>query len=195
MILSEARFETPLGPMRVIACDAGLVVLDFDDRRGNSAEIMRVCARLRNRDGTPAEIVDDDGHPVVALTRERVEAYFAGDLAALAPGSIPLAPGLGSPFQERAWRALLDIPLGQTRSYLQQAAALGSPEAVRAVARANGSNYRSIVIPCHRVIGADGSLTGYGGGLWRKRWLLEHEGAALPLHRAQRQPADDVALG
>jgi AraC family transcriptional regulator, regulatory protein of adaptative response / methylated-DNA-[protein]-cysteine methyltransferase len=181
MILSQARFETPLGLIRALACDAGLVVLDFDDRRGNSAEVVRVCARLRDQCGAPAAIVDDDRHPVVALTRERVEAYFAGDMAALGPGSIPLAPGLGSPFQERAWKALLEIPLGQTRSYLQQAAALGSPEAVRAVARANGSNYRAIIIPCHRVIGADGTLTGYGGGLERKRWLLEHEGVSATL--------------
>jgi O-6-methylguanine DNA methyltransferase len=89
----------------------------------------------------------------------------------------------GSDFQREVWRALLDVPYGETRSYLQIAEAIGNPAAVRAVGRANGANQIAIVIPCHRVIGADGSLTGYGGGMARKRWLLDHEAGrrGLPL--------------
>ena len=81
----------------------------------------------------------------------------------------------GTPFQEKAWSALLDIPYGETRSYAEQAKAVGNPAAVRAVAKANGDNRISIIIPCHRVIGSDGKLTGYGGGLWRKQYLLDLE--------------------
>jgi O-6-methylguanine DNA methyltransferase len=91
----------------------------------------------------------------------------------------------GSPFQERVWQALREIPYGRTRSYAEQARMIESPNAVRAVARANGDNRIAIVIPCHRVIGADGKLTGYAGGLWRKRWLLRHEG--VPLNEGANQ--------
>ena len=90
--------------------------------------------------------------------------------------AIPVDPG-GTPFQARVWRALRRIPAGTTRSYGQIARKLGQPTALRAVGHANGRNPISIVVPCHRLVGADGSLTGYGGGLARKRWLLEHEGA------------------
>jgi methylated-DNA-[protein]-cysteine S-methyltransferase len=100
--------------------------------------------------------------------------YFDGDLAAL--DTIEVATN-GTAFQEAAWAALRAIPAGATRSYAQQAAAIGRPKAVRAVGLANGSNPVGIVNPCHRVIGASGDLTGYGGGIERKRWLLEHEGA------------------
>jgi methylated-DNA-[protein]-cysteine S-methyltransferase len=86
---------------------------------------------------------------------------------------------MGTAFQERVWAILRTIPVNATRSYAQQARSLGDPKAVRAVALANGRNYRAIIIPCHRVIGSDGSLTGYGGGLERKRWLLKHEGVLL----------------
>jgi methylated-DNA-[protein]-cysteine S-methyltransferase len=101
-------------------------------------------------------------------------AYFDGELGAL--GEIEIATA-GTAFQEAAWAALRAIPAGATRSYAQQAAAIGRPRAVRAVGRANGDNPVAIVTPCHRVIGAGGDLTGFGGGLHRKRWLLEHEGA------------------
>ena len=103
--------------------------------------------------------------------REQLDAYFAGELQHFA---LPLAPA-GSPFQQSVWRALREIPYGHTESYGALARRIGMPKAPRAVGLANGHNPISIIIPCHRVIGADGSLTGYGGGLERKRWLLAHE--------------------
>ncbi|MEZ0541629.1 methylated-DNA--[protein]-cysteine S-methyltransferase [Fibrella arboris] len=90
--------------------------------------------------------------------------------------TFPMSP-IGTPFQQRVWEGLLTIPFGETRSYLTMARKLGDEKAIRAVAAANGRNPLAIVVPCHRVIGSDGSLTGYAGGLWRKQWLLEHEGA------------------
>lgn len=104
--------------------------------------------------------------------RAQLQAYFAGELREF---DLPLAPE-GTPFQQRVWRALCDIPYGETISYGELARRIGQPKASRAVGLANGRNPISIVVPCHRVIGANGSLTGYGGGLERKRWLLAHEG-------------------
>ena len=106
---------------------------------------------------------------------EQVSAYFAGSLAEF---DLPLAPQ-GTDFQLRVWAQLLTVPSGQTATYLDIAQALDNPQAVRAVGAANGQNPVSIVVPCHRIIGADGKLIGYGGGLWRKEWLLRHEGALL----------------
>ena len=106
----------------------------------------------------------------------RVRAYFAGDIEIL--GEVPVRAG-GTPFQRTVWAALREIPPGRTTSYGQLAARLGRPGASRAVGLANGANPVAIAVPCHRVIGADGTLTGYGGGLERKRWLLEHERASL----------------
>ncbi len=103
--------------------------------------------------------------------RAQLQAYFAGELREF---DLPLAPE-GTPFQQRVWRALCDIPYGETISYGELARRIGQPKASRAVGLANGQNPISIVVPCHRVIGANGSLTGYGGGLERKRWLLAHE--------------------
>ena len=104
--------------------------------------------------------------------RAQLQAYFAGELREF---DLPLAPE-GTPFQQRVWRALCDIPYGETISYGELARRIGQPKASRAVGLANGQNPISIVVPCHRVIGANGSLTGYGGGLERNRWLLAHEG-------------------
>lgn len=109
--------------------------------------------------------------------RERLGAYFSGELSALSAIEWRLG---GTSFQRKAWTALAEIPAGETRSYGEQALRIGHPTAVRAVGLANGANPISLVLPCHRVIGANGSLTGYGGGLERKRWLLEHEGALGP---------------
>lgn len=109
--------------------------------------------------------------------RKQLQAYFAGELRAF---ELPLAAE-GTPFQQRVWRALCDIPYGETISYGELARRIGQPAAARAVGLANGQNPIAIVVPCHRVIGANGSLTGYGGGLHVKRALLELEGATLPL--------------
>ena len=129
----------------------------------------------------------------------KLRRYLAGDLAAV--DRIPVETG-GTPFQQRVWRALRRIPAGRTMSYGGLARTLGVGAAVRAVGAANGRNPISLVVPCHRLIGGDGSLTGYGGGLWRKRWLLRHEeagrprvsararsGSGRPNHRARRSDA------
>ena len=110
--------------------------------------------------------------------RDSLIAYFSGDLNSI--DTIPCETG-GTPFQRAVWAALRDIPAGQTESYGGLAARIGRPAAVRAVGLANGANPIGLVVPCHRVIGADGSLTGYGGGIERKRWLLQHEGAVFRL--------------
>lgn len=156
--------------MIAVADQRAVRVLDFVDRRGLPGHLDRVAK-------THGRIADDDGSSVIL---DRVESalrgYLSGDFDGAPFAEIAWEPGRNvSAFQRRAWDALLAIPLGQTRSYAQQARAIGSPDAVRAVARANGENYLSLIVPCHRVIGSDGALTGYGGGLDRKRWLLEHE--------------------
>lgn len=157
--------DTPLGSMLALASDRGLALLEFTDRRGLEREIER----LRAREG--AAIVPGD-HPVLQRIHRELASYFAGKLRTF---ETPLDLK-GTDFQKEVWQALLRIPIGETRSYAQQAQAIGRPEAVRAVARANGANQIAIVVPCHRVIGSNGELTGYAGGLPRKRWLIEHEG-------------------
>jgi AraC family transcriptional regulator of adaptative response/methylated-DNA-[protein]-cysteine methyltransferase len=167
--LSARWLETPIGPLLALVDDTGLRALDFVDRRG----LERQIERLRKRFG---HIVVQDHKYLDAVERE-MEKYFAGTSRLGQDGKpfpVPLAAS-GTPFQKEVWAELRRIPLGETRSYAQQATAIGKREAVRAVARANGENFLAIVVPCHRVIGADGSLTGYGGGLWRKQWLLDHE--------------------
>lgn len=177
-LLISRWLETPLGPMLALADDQGLRLLDFVDRRG----LERQIERIRSKSG--CVIVPGEHRHLEAVARE-LELYFAGrsrlghavEGGGVTPAfPVPLAPALGqSAFQRKVWEQLRTIPLGSTRSYAEQARAIGSPLAVRAVARANGENFLGLVIPCHRVIGADGSMTGYGGGIWRKQWLLEHE--------------------
>ena len=127
-----------------------------------------------------------------APVRRAFEAYFAGDIRALE--KLPVAT-VGTGFQRKVWAALQRIPAGETRSYGQLAAEIGEPDAARAVGLANGRNPIAIVIPCHRVIGADGSLTGFGGGLPRKRWLLTHEGAAWKENRAPKRREPELDFG
>lgn len=155
---------TPLGPMLAVASDRGLAMLEFVDRRAIEAQV----ATLRRRFGT--HVVPGE-HPLLAQVERELVRYFAGQAFTFA---VPLADP-GTPFQRQVWEALRQIPPGQTRSYAQLARALGRPTAARAVARANGDNRIAIIIPCHRVIGSDGSPTGYAGGIWRKEWLLRHE--------------------
>lgn len=164
--LHLARFVTPLGPMLAGATDAGLCLLEFDDRRMLETQLRRLASRL-NCVAVPT------ANDVLREAGRELAAYFAGKLRTFAtPLVLP-----GSEFQRSVWDGLRAIPYGATRSYAEQAAAIGRPSAVRAVARANGDNRVAIVVPCHRVVGADGSLTGYGGGLWRKQRLLELERA------------------
>ena len=123
--------------------------------------------------GQPIEAADDPAGAVSVLSR-----YFAGDLTSLDQVDVELH---GTPFQERVWTALRTVAAGMTTSYAELAGRVGAPSAVRAVGAANGANPVAIVLPCHRIIGSNGSLTGYGGGLERKRWLLNHEGVSRSL--------------
>jgi AraC family transcriptional regulator of adaptative response/methylated-DNA-[protein]-cysteine methyltransferase len=182
--LITTRIQTPLGPMVAAASDVGVCLLEFEHRRALPTE-LRDLERLLG--ASPRE----GDHPHLRTLAHELEAYFTGPVVAAdasAPDfAVPLhAPG--TPFQRAAWAALRAIPRGETRTYAQQAHAIGRPHAVRAIARANGQNRISIVIPCHRVIGSDGTLTGYGGGLENKRWLLAHEGTmpTLPLAAGYR---------
>lgn len=162
--LFAERIETPLGAMLAIADDAGLRLLEFVDRRAMERELSILRRRLQTN-VVPGE------HPHLDATRAQLADYFAGKQLEF---DLPLAP-IGSEFQLRAWKILRSIPVAETRSYSWMAERLGDAGARRAVGRANGTNMISIVIPCHRVIRADGTLCGYGGGLWRKKWLLDHE--------------------
>ncbi len=162
-LLAE-RIDTPLGPMIAVADDEGLRLLEFIDRRATERELSLLRKRLRTN-------VVPGKHRHLEAVRSQLADYFAGKNLEF---DIPLAP-VGSPFQLRAWKILQSIPVGETRSYSWMAKRLGDENARRAVGRANGTNMICIIIPCHRVIRADGTLCGYGGGLWRKKWLLDHE--------------------
>jgi methylated-DNA-[protein]-cysteine S-methyltransferase len=161
--LTLDRMPTPIGEALVVTDGEG--VLRAFNWRDYEASMMSWILRCY-----PRASVKEDRGPL----RAKIDAYFSGDIGAL--GSI-VWRGLGTPFQQTVWDALCTIPDGRTLSYAGLAAQIGRPTAVRAVGLANGSNPISVVVPCHRVIGSDGSLTGYGGGLERKRWLLAHERA------------------
>ncbi|MBO0751080.1 MAG: methylated-DNA--[protein]-cysteine S-methyltransferase [Bradyrhizobiaceae bacterium] len=163
------RLATPIGDLLIVADEAGrLRALKFEDRRAELRSLVESCR------GVPVREAANPGGLTAAL-----QAYFDGDLTAI--DGLPVATS-GTPFQESVWRALRTIPCGETLSYGGLARQIGRPSAVRAVGLANGANPVAVVVPCHRVIGSDGSLTGYGGGIERKRWLLAHERAgATPL--------------
>lgn len=163
-IIDLKRIETPLGTMLACATNQGICLLEFTDRKMLETELKSI-AKLLN-----ATIVQGSNSHFSTLEIE-LQEYFDGERKEF---SVPLHT-IGSDFQNKVWTALQHIPYGQTKSYKEQAIAIGSPESVRAVANANGMNRISILIPCHRVIGSDGQLTGYGGGLWRKKHLLELE--------------------
>ena len=157
------RIASPIGEILFVGDAGGLTVaLDFDEFEPR----MRV---LLARYAPGADIAPGR----LPWARAAIDRYFTGDPAALS--TLRLHAG-GTPLQNAVWRALQSIPAGQTRSYAAVATSVGNPRAVRAVANANARNPIAIVVPCHRVIGKDGALTGYAGGLWRKEWLLRHEG-------------------
>ncbi len=168
------RFLTPLGPMLAAGNDAGLCLLEFADRKMLPKQFERISKRFD-------EPILPGTHAVLTEAAEQIEQYFRGERTEF---TLPLRLD-GTSFQEDVWKELLNIPYGQTRSYGELAEALGKPTASRAVGRTNGDNRLAIVVPCHRVVRSDGHLCGYAGGLWRKRWLLEHERKAkqtrLPL--------------
>lgn len=163
-VLKASRIDTPLGPMVVVADDRALYLLEFIDRQGLEKEIERLSKR------TKLLIVPGKTDPTEQIETE-LKAYFFSNLRKF---ETPLFL-IGSPFQKRVWAELQKIPSGETRFYAEIAAVIGKPSAFRAVASANGANQFAIVVPCHRVINSKGTLSGYGGGIQRKEWLLKHE--------------------
>lgn len=163
-VLKASWIDTRLGPMVAIADDKVLYLLEFVDRRGLEREVERLRIKTRSA------IIPGTSEPLRSIEAE-LTAYFDGKLTRFhTPYTL-----LGSPFQQDVWHELLQIPPGETRSYAEIAASLGKPTAYRAVAQANGANQLAILIPCHRVINTSGELGGYGGGISRKSWLLQHE--------------------
>jgi len=162
--LFAERIDSPLGSMIAVADDHGLRLLEFIDRRATERELSILRKRLQTN-------VVPGKHRYLDSVGSQLKDYFAGKKLEF---EVPLAP-VGSAFQLSAWKILQSIPIGETRSYSWMAKRLGDENARRAVGRANGTNMICIIIACHRVIRADGTLCGYGGGLWRKKWLLDHE--------------------
>ncbi len=163
-ILKSAWIDSPLGPMLVISDAQGLYLLEFVERKGLAKEIEKLRIKLK------AAIIPGRTAHIDSIEQE-LSKYFAGLLKEFKT-KIHL---LGSSFQIKVWEELMRIPYGETRSYMQQAKAIDNPNATRAVANANGANQLAIIIPCHRIINSNGSLGGYGGGIMRKKWLLDHE--------------------
>lgn len=169
-IINIGILDTPLGKMLACATNKGICMLEFIDRRAFVTELKDLKRLLR------ATIESGNNKHLKELTKQLNE-YFEGKRKKF---ELPLVTP-GTDFQNAVWKKLLDIPYGETRSYKQQSIAVGNLGAIRAVGTANGANRIAIIIPCHRVIGENGSLTGYGGGLKRKRWLLDFESGALSL--------------
>jgi len=169
--LQVERIPTPIGPMLLVTdSDGNARAVDWEDHEDRLQGLLRGYYRSHEILLSSADRATD--------ARAHVEAYFAGDLHAI--DAIPVTMP-GSAFQRQVWDALRRIPVGTTMSYGDLATQLGHPDGMRAVGSANGSNPIGVIVPCHRVIGADGSMTGYGSGIPRKKWLLEHEGVLLKL--------------
>lgn len=163
-MITTTHIETEIGTMIAGAVEDGICLLEFSDRKMLNTEYKDLSRYLKTNieEGESTHFKD---------LRIQLDEYFKGLRKEFA---VPLVTP-GTPFQQSVWKELINISFGTTRSYLEQSIALGKPESIRAVANANGMNRIAIIIPCHRVIGADGSLIGYGGGLKRKKWLLDHE--------------------
>jgi methylated-DNA-[protein]-cysteine S-methyltransferase len=178
------HLSTPVGTMLLVSdARARVRAIDWCDYEPRMLRLLR----LHYGDGA----VQLRAARTAAAVRARIERYFAGELGAI--DSIATETG-GTAFQREVWAALRAIPAGETLSYGRLATQIGRPRAIRAVVLANGSNPIGVVVPCHRVLGADRSLTGYGGGLERKRWLLAHEGVQLPASRLAAGIADAVSV-
>jgi AraC family transcriptional regulator, regulatory protein of adaptative response / methylated-DNA-[protein]-cysteine methyltransferase len=163
-MIRTVKIESPLGELIAGATDEGVCLLEFNDRKRAVTETRDLIKMLK-------QPVEEGENRHLEELRQQLNEYFSGSRKEF---TVPLVTP-GTDFQQKVWQELLQIPYGITRSYQEQADALNRPESVRAVANANGTNRISIVIPCHRVIGSNGRLTGYGGGLKRKKWLLDHE--------------------
>lgn len=163
-MINITKIETELGIMIAGAVDEGICLLEFSDRRMLPSEYKDLQRYFKTA-------IQEGENMHFKTLRKQLKEYFKGTLKEF---SIPLITP-GTAFQQTVWQELMNIPYGTTRSYHEQSVALGNPDSIRAVANANGMNRVAIIIPCHRVIGSDGHLTGYGGGLKRKKWLLDHE--------------------
>jgi AraC family transcriptional regulator of adaptative response/methylated-DNA-[protein]-cysteine methyltransferase len=163
-MITTTKIDTELGIMIAGAVDDGICLLEFSDRRMLNTEYKDLAKHFNTTIG------EGESRHFKELLKQ-LKGYFEGTLKEF---SVPIVTP-GTDFQKAVWKELMNIPYGTTRSYQEQSNALGKPESIRAVANANGMNRISIIIPCHRVIGSDGHLTGYGGGLKRKKWLLDHE--------------------
>ena len=158
--LMQSRITSPLGDVLLAASEQGLAGVWFVHRQ----------AHMPN----DSQWTTDDAHPVLCAAAQQLNAYFLGEQQSF---DLPLSPAWGTPFQRAVWQALQRIPYGKTSTYGDIARDIGNPKAVRAVGAAIGQNPHSIIVPCHRVVGVNGSLTGFAGGLDRKQYLLEHEAA------------------
>ncbi len=165
IILGSGIVETPIGSMLAIGDDRTLYLLEFVDKRGLEGEVEKLGLLLKAR--AMPDIITDS----IRSIKTELKAYFKGTGTQFNT-QVHL---LGTPFQQEAWHALVQIPYGQTRSYTEQACKIGKPKVCRAVANANGANRLAIIVPCHRVITSSGKLGGYAGGISRKQWLIDHE--------------------
>ncbi|MGD0342037.1 MAG: methylated-DNA--[protein]-cysteine S-methyltransferase [Bacteroidales bacterium] len=163
-MIKKTTIETPIGEMVAGATKDGVCLLEFSDRRTLSSQIKEVTGLLETT-------IQEGSNRHLRMLKKQLKEYFKGKRKEF---SLHLVTP-GTEFQQAVWKELLKIPYGATRTYQEQADTLKNPGSVRAVAQANGANRISIVIPCHRVIGSDGHLVGYGGGLERKKLLLDHE--------------------
>lgn len=163
-LLYTAQLDTPIGPMLAISDDQKLYLLEFTERKNLEKKIERLRIKLN------AVIMPGTARPIDCI-KEELTLYFSGKLQHF----ITPIHMVGSPFQQHIWKELITIPYGKTKSYAAQSIAIGNPKATRAVANANGANQLAIIIPCHRIIRNNGELGGYGGGVHRKKWLIDHE--------------------
>lgn len=168
LVIHITRITTPLGPMFACATTEGICLLEFTNRKMLETEFKDLCTRLN-------AVILPGANKYLTQVETEIKEYFDGNRKDF---TVPLHTP-GTAFQQEVWKSLRQIPYGQTRSYKQQAMHMNNAKAVRAIASANGHNRISIIIPCHRVIGENGDLTGYGGGLPRKKWLLEFENKVL----------------
>jgi O-6-methylguanine DNA methyltransferase len=164
-MMNYRYFDTPIGEMIAVSNDLGICLLEFRDKKDIDAE-------LRKLERDFGEVIEAGQNPHLDLLTQELTAYFMGKLTQFSVAVLTH----GTAFQKSVWSSLQTIPYGQTKSYGDIAKVIHNPNSVRAVGAANGNNRIAIIIPCHRVIGTNGKLTGYAGGLWRKEWLLKHEG-------------------
>lgn len=163
-ILKSSWIDSLLGPILAISDEEGLFLLEFIGRRGLGKEIERLKIKTKS-------VIIPGRSAAIDLVKEELERYFSGKLKEF---KTPIHL-LGSDFQQAVWKELMRIPCGDVRSYMTQAIAIGKPTGYRAVANANGANQLAIIVPCHRIINSNGNLGGYGGGIEKKKWLIEHE--------------------